>query len=105
MVASEDSKLYIYEDTTLLWSCDLVCTPMAISRCFLKGLPGGVVTLSTEGIVSVGYIGTEPDLSGFGQATLNESTSPEAVQSELEAVKETLEKVMDNKEGALFSLE
>lgn len=99
MVASEDTKLFIYENTTLLWSCELLHTPISISRCFLKGLPGGLVTLSVNGVVDVSYVGTEPDLTGFGQAMLNETSSLEDVQKELETVEETLQKIMDKDEG------
>lgn len=99
MVASEDSKLYIYENTSLLWSCELLQTPVVIARCFLKGLPGGLVSLSTNGVATVSYVGTEPDLNNFSQAILNESTDDEMVQLELEEADKTLQKIIDNNPG------
>lgn len=98
MVTSEDSKLYIYEGTTLLWSCSLLSPAIAISRCFLKSLPGGLVTLSVNGIVNVGYLGTEPDLNSTAPP-MNEVTDPEQVQKELETVEDSLRKMLNNNEG------
>ncbi|GBP54570.1 Protein PTHB1 [Eumeta japonica] len=95
MVASEDSKLYIYENTLLLWSCDLNHIPIAINRCFLKGLPGGVVTLSTTGILSINFLGTEPDLSTNNVVMLNEPMDSEKIQEELSSVEESLKKILD----------
>lgn len=99
MVASEDSKLYIYEGTTLLWSCDLLHQAISISRCFLKYLPGGLATLSASGVVSVSYLGTEPDLNANAPSMVNDAADPEQVQTELEAVEEALQKVLAGKEG------
>ncbi|CAH1646180.1 unnamed protein product [Spodoptera littoralis] len=98
MVTSEDSKLYIYEGTTLLWSCSLLSPAIAISRCFLKSLPGGLVTLSVNGIVNVGYLGTEPDLNSTAPPMMNEVADPEQVQKELETVEDSLRKILNNNE-------
>ncbi|XP_049866625.1 protein PTHB1 isoform X2 [Pectinophora gossypiella] len=99
MISSEDSKLYIYEGTTLLWSCDLLYTAVSISRCFLKYLPGGIVTLSTKGVVTVSYLGTEPDLNSNAGPMINEVIDPEQIQSELGEVEEKLTKILDGEEG------
>lgn len=95
MVVSEDTKLYIYEETELLWSCDLLYKTISISRCFLKNLSGGLVTLSTNGIVSVSYLGTEPDLNS-SIVPMVATAELKDIQAELEAVEEALERVMDN---------
>ncbi|CAG9783621.1 unnamed protein product [Diatraea saccharalis] len=97
MVASDDAKLYIYEGTTLLWSCGLLDTAIFLSRCFLKSLPGGLLTLSAKGIISVSYIGTEPDLNSNAAPMINETLDPEQVQAELEAVEEELQSVLESK--------
>lgn len=102
MVASEDSKLYIYESTTLLWSCNLLHQAIAISRCFLKYLPGGLATLSASGVICVSYLGTEPDLNANAPSMVNDITDPEQVQTELETVEDMLQKVMEGNEGVLY---
>lgn len=104
MVASDESKLYVYENTTLLWSCDLLHQAIAISRCFLKNLPGGLVTLSTNGVVSVCYLGTEPDLNGNAASMMNEAINPEEVQTQLKTVEDSLHKIMNGKEGIVYRL-
>lgn len=98
MVVSEDSKLNIYEGTSLLWSCDLIHKAISISRCYLSSLPGGIVTLSTDGIVNVCYIGTEPDLNANG-CTMSDVADPNEIQAELDVVEESLKKVMEAKGG------
>lgn len=98
MVVSEDSKLNIYEGTSLLWSCDLIHKAISISRCYLSSLPGGIVTLSTDGIVNVCYIGTEPDLNANGCA-MSDVADPNEIQAELDVVEESLKKVMEAKGG------
>lgn len=104
MVTSEDSKLFIYEGTTLLWSCSLLSPAISISRCFLKSLPGGLVTLSGRGIVSVGYLGTEPDLNSNAPPMINENNDPEQIQKDLKVVEESLRKILNNNEGKLLLL-
>ncbi|XP_052737741.1 protein PTHB1 isoform X2 [Bicyclus anynana] len=98
MVTSEDAKLYVYEATTLLWSCDLAHKAISLSRCFLSSLPGGLLTLSNNGIVNVSYLGTEPDLNP-NAIPINEAFDPKQVQDDLEKVEESLQKIMDAKEG------
>ncbi|CAB3234515.1 unnamed protein product [Arctia plantaginis] len=99
MVTSDDSKLFIYEGTTLIWSCSLLTSAISISRCFLKSLPGGLVTLSSKGIVSVGYIGTEPDLNLNTPPIVNEVSDPEQVQDELEVVEESLRIILNSEDA------
>lgn len=102
MVASEDSKLFVYEGTTLLWSCDLLSPAISISRCFLKSLPGGLVTLSAGGTVNVGYIGTEPDLNGNVTHMGNETIDLQQIQAEMEQVEESLQNILENKDGKMI---
>ncbi|XP_068630113.1 protein PTHB1 [Battus philenor] len=98
MVASDDSKLYIYEGITLLWACDLMINVVTLSRCFLNSLPGGIVTLATNGVLTVSYLGTEPDLNPSVNL-INEVVDPEQVQNELESIEDTLKKIMDDDKG------
>ncbi|KAJ0180414.1 hypothetical protein K1T71_003818 [Dendrolimus kikuchii] len=97
MVASDDSKLFIYEGTILLWSCDLISSAISISRCFLKYLSGGIVTLSSKGIVNVCYLGTEPDLNRHAPTMISEPMDPTEIQDELEKVEAMLQKVLENR--------
>ncbi|XP_053625043.1 protein PTHB1 [Plodia interpunctella] len=97
MVSSEDSKLFVYEGTTLLWSCDLLHKAIAISRCFLRYLPGGLITLSADGVVTVNIMGTEPDLNVNAGSMMNEVIDPDVIQAELDDVEEQLERILGNK--------
>ncbi|XP_041976964.1 protein PTHB1 [Aricia agestis] len=99
MVASEDSKLNVYESSTLLWSCDLLDKAISLSRCYVRNLSGGVVSLSVNGIVNIGYLGTEPDLNASG-ANMHEVVDPEQIQNELKDVEESLEMILGSKEDA-----
>ncbi|KAL4714089.1 hypothetical protein ACJJTC_008443 [Scirpophaga incertulas] len=99
MVVSEDAKLYVYESTTLLWSCDLLENTIAITRCFIKSLPGGIVTLSSKGVVTISYLGTEPDLNCNTAPVMNDVVDPKQVQTELEAVEEELQRILDYNGG------
>ncbi|XP_038215307.1 protein PTHB1 [Zerene cesonia] len=104
MVASEDSKLYIYEGTTLLWSCDLMHKTISLSRCFIKNLSGGLVTLSRNGIVHVSYLGTEPDLNST-VAPMNMPAESEDIQAELQDIEEELDKMLENGDSQNFPTE
>ncbi|XP_045491843.1 protein PTHB1 [Colias croceus] len=104
MVASEDSKLYIYEETTLLWSCDLMHKTISLSRCFIKNLSGGLVTLSRNGIVHVSYLGTEPDLNST-VPPMNMTIESEDIQSDLQDIEEELDKILENDNSNNFPIE
>ncbi|OWR45224.1 parathyroid hormone-responsive B1 [Danaus plexippus plexippus] len=97
MVTSENSKLNIYEDTKLLWSCDLNHKAISISRCFLNSLSGGIVTLLEDGTVIVSYLGTEPDLNS-NASPITETMDPGEVQLQIDEVEKSLQKVLDAKE-------
>lgn len=57
------------------------------------------MTLSADGVVNVGYLGTEPDLNGNVTPMVNEVETPEQVLAELEDVEEQLQKILENREG------
>ncbi|VVD02926.1 unnamed protein product [Leptidea sinapis] len=96
MVASEDSKLYVYEETTLLWSCDLLLKTIALSRCFLKNISGGLVTLSTRGIVHVSCLGTKPDLNS-NIVSMNNDAEPLNME-DLKYAEDKLRRVMGDED-------
>jgi Bardet-Biedl syndrome 9 protein len=62
MVVSDTSTLYIYEQNTLLWSCQLTFMPAMVTRGFFPSLPGSLVFLTDYGEVKCCYLGTEPEL-------------------------------------------
>lgn len=83
MVISETSTLLIYEQATLLWSCQLTFMPVWISRGFFTNLPGSLVMLTDYGEVKCCYLGTEPELFTAPPLPNNEVNFDEA-QVELE---------------------
>ncbi|XP_029735561.2 protein PTHB1 [Aedes albopictus] len=61
-VVSESGSLLLYEDSQIVWSAELPEIPVAISRANVSGLPGALVTLDNSGVLSVGFLGSEPHL-------------------------------------------
>ncbi|CAG5012414.1 unnamed protein product [Parnassius apollo] len=98
MVVSDDSRLFVYEGTTLLWACDLMTKTLSISRCFLNSLPGGIVSLAPNGVLTVSYLGTEPDLNPTVNL-MNEPVDPEQIQAELETIEESLKQIAADDKG------
>ncbi|XP_049542801.1 protein PTHB1-like [Anopheles darlingi] len=61
-VVSESGSLLIYENDKILWSAQLPDIPVALSRANVSGLPGALVTLGQTGSLTIGYLGSEPEL-------------------------------------------
>uniref|UniRef100_A0A182NK21 PTHB1 N-terminal domain-containing protein n=1 Tax=Anopheles dirus TaxID=7168 RepID=A0A182NK21_9DIPT len=61
-VVSESGSLLLYENDQIIWSAQLGEVPVAIGRANVTGLPGALVTLGTTGSLTVGYLGSEPQL-------------------------------------------
>ncbi|XP_001659313.2 protein PTHB1 [Aedes aegypti] len=61
-IVSESGSLLLYEDSQIIWSAELPEIPVAISRANVSGLPGALVTMDNNGVLSVGYLGSEPHL-------------------------------------------
>lgn len=61
-VVSERGSVLIYEETKLIWTLQLSGheAPVAIQRSNLQDLPGAIVLLSESGLVSAGYLGSDP---------------------------------------------
>lgn len=57
------------------------------------------MSLSDKGIVTVGYLGTEPDLNANVAPAMNDAVDPEQVQAELETVEEDLQAILESKGG------
>ncbi|CAK1582085.1 unnamed protein product [Parnassius mnemosyne] len=103
MVVSDDSRLFVYEGTTLLWACDLMTKTLSISRCFLNSLPGGIVSLGPNGVLTVNYLGTEPDLNPNVNLT-NEPVDPEQIHVELESIEESLKQITADDKGVTVDI-
>lgn len=61
-VVSESGSLLLYENSQIVWSAELPEVPIALSRANVAGLPGALVTLDNTGVLSVGFLGSEPHL-------------------------------------------
>uniref|UniRef100_A0A182RDK8 Protein PTHB1 n=1 Tax=Anopheles funestus TaxID=62324 RepID=A0A182RDK8_ANOFN len=61
-VVSESGSLLLYESDQIIWSAQLGDIPVAISRANVTGLPGALVTLGPTGLLTIGYLGSEPQL-------------------------------------------
>uniref|UniRef100_A0A182YKU5 PTHB1 N-terminal domain-containing protein n=1 Tax=Anopheles stephensi TaxID=30069 RepID=A0A182YKU5_ANOST len=61
-VVSESGSLLLYESDQIIWSAQLGNVPVAIDRANVTGLPGALVTLGPTGALSIGYLGSEPEL-------------------------------------------
>lgn len=83
MIISDTSTILIYEETTLLWSCQLTFMPLCISRGFFMNLAGSIVMFTDYGEVKCCYLGTEPELFTAPSMPSSEVDFDEA-QKELE---------------------
>ncbi|XP_050093992.1 protein PTHB1 [Anopheles aquasalis] len=61
-VVSESGSLLIYENDQIVWSAQLPEIPVALGRANVSGLPGALVTLDQTGSLTIGYLGSEPEL-------------------------------------------
>lgn len=61
-IVSESGSLLLYEGSQIVWSAELSEVPVALSRANVSGLPGALVTLDNTGVLSVGFLGSEPHL-------------------------------------------
>ncbi|XP_050073758.1 protein PTHB1 [Anopheles maculipalpis] len=61
-VVSESGSLLLYESDQIIWSAQLGDVPVAISRANVTGLPGALVTLGATGALTIGYLGSDPQL-------------------------------------------
>lgn len=82
-VVSEHGSILIYEETKLIWTLQLRGheTPVAIQRANVQDLPGALILLSETGMVTVGYLGSDPH--PFQVPALNTRINVEAAHAEL----------------------
>lgn len=57
-IATENGSLLIYNESTLVWCAELLDEQtISFQRGYFTGLAGGLVTLTSTGKVSVGFLG------------------------------------------------
>lgn len=91
VVISDRAMLFIYENTTLIWTAQLENKPIAIIRSNVYGLAGGLVMLDSKGLLTIDFLGSEP--FAFGVQTIKyESVYLENIQEELGALENEIKK-------------
>ncbi|CAD7078650.1 unnamed protein product [Hermetia illucens] len=91
VVISDGAMLFIYENTTLIWTAQLENKPIAIIRSNVYGLAGGLVMLDSKGLLTIDFLGSEP--FAFGVQTIKyESVYLENIQEELGALENEIKK-------------
>lgn len=62
-VATENCSLLIYNESTLFWCAELIdVKTISFQRGNFGGLAGGLVTLTSTGKVTIGYLGSNPSI-------------------------------------------
>jgi Bardet-Biedl syndrome 9 protein len=61
-VATENGSLLIYQHSTLVWCAELLHESISIARGNFVGLAGGLVTLNSSGKITVGFLGSDPNI-------------------------------------------
>lgn len=93
-IASESGSLLIYDSMNLVWAAQLSKIPVAIQRVILKDLPGGIATLTEEGYLSVGYLGSDPQMFKVPPLKLQE-LDYHKTQTEIEELEKEIKKNVD----------
>ncbi|GAB0094681.1 PHTB1_N domain-containing protein [Sergentomyia squamirostris] len=93
-IATEMGSLLIHEESKLIWSAQLPQVPVALSRGTFTDLSGGIVTLSDDGVVTVGFLGSEPQIFKVPPLNLKQLTVEKA-QKELEELEAEIKSGID----------
>lgn len=96
-VATENGSILVYKSSTLVWCADMGSEKIvSIKRGNFAGiLYGALVTLSSEGLLSVGYLGSSPavfKVPPINLARLDYSQS----KAELEEMEKEISSSIDN---------
>lgn len=93
-IATDMGSLLIYEESKLIWSAQLPQIPVALSRGTFTDLSGGIVTLSDTGVLTVGFLGSEPQIFKVPALNLKQLTVEKA-QKELEDLESEIKSGID----------
>lgn len=100
-VVSEHGAFLIFENAVLLWCAQLLNIPVALRRANFHNLPGAIVTLQENGVVNVGFLGSEPHLFKVPNMNLQQLDF-EATQKELLELEEIIKVGVDT-DGIIMS--
>lgn len=72
VTSNENSLLYIYNDSRLVWSSKILGnSPVSVAVAEFGGLKGLICTLDDEGSLNIQYLGTDPPKTNIGQNNAN----------------------------------
>lgn len=101
-VISDSGSILIYNFADLVWAAQLPDVPVAIVRSNLNCLAGAIVTLSQKGVISVSYLGAEPQL--FQVPPLNlQKLNFEKTQAELIDLEREIKLGIDFTDAAMIN--
>lgn len=94
-VATENGSLLIYQNSTLVWCAELLDEAISIARGNFVGLAGGLVTLNSSGKVTVGFLGSDPNVFKVPPINLSK-LDYEKSKCELEEMEKEINSSVDN---------
>lgn len=94
-VATENNSLLIYQNSTLVWCAALLDESIAITKANFVGLAGGLVTLNSTGKVTVGFLGSDPNVFKVPPINLSK-LDYEKSKCELEEMEKEINSSVDN---------
>jgi Bardet-Biedl syndrome 9 protein len=101
-IVSENGSLLIYNNCSLIWSAQFENIPICISRANVHNLPGAIITLGDEGLLNIGFLGTDPFL--FKVPPLNlQDVDFEKTQQELIELENEIQAGLDFEEMSLIN--
>lgn len=65
-VATERKTLLVYEDVALKWSARMQTRPVSVTLATVSGTPNTILTLTSEGLLSCCFLGTDSEQSSVG---------------------------------------
>lgn len=94
-VATENGSLLIYHNSTLVWCAELLYETIAIQRGNFVGLAGALVTLNSTGNLSVGFLGSDPNIFKVPPINLSKLDYDKS-RTELEEMEKEINSSVDN---------
>lgn len=94
-VATENGSLLIYQNSTLVWCAELLDEAISMARGNFVSLAGGLVTLNSSGKVTVGFLGSDPNVFKVPPINLSK-LDYEKSKCELEEMEKEINSSVDN---------